>query len=103
MVAKAKKTSAGKDWHREQIKAAVRMRGLHLCRIAEQAGYEPSSVYRALTRRWPAVEALIAQALDLQPQDIWPSRYDRSGKPVDGRSKRSGRRRPSHRQNRGAA
>ncbi|WP_332117278.1 helix-turn-helix transcriptional regulator [Azorhizobium caulinodans] len=94
----------GEDWHREQIKAAVRMRGLCLSQLSEDAGYEPSSIYRALVRPWPAMERVIANALGCQPQDIWPSRYDRAGNPLVSReAKRTGRRRPSHRQNRGAA
>ncbi|MFG1466817.1 helix-turn-helix domain-containing protein, partial [Xanthobacter sp. DSM 24535] len=71
---------------------------------AEQAGYEPSSFYKALVRPWPAVEGIIASALDMRPQDIWPSRYDRSGQPRSSRRQKPSRRQaPSHRQITGAA
>jgi lambda repressor-like predicted transcriptional regulator len=36
-----------------------------------------------LKKHWPALEALIAAELDLRPEDIWPSRYDRSHRPLE--------------------
>ncbi|MDI4666732.1 helix-turn-helix domain-containing protein [Xanthobacter autotrophicus] len=77
--------SGPQDWHREQIKAAVRMNGTTLSALAKQAGYEPSSFYWALRRPWPAIEQIIAIHLGRRPQDIWPSRYDRRGIPHAGR------------------
>ena len=77
--------SVPEDWHREQIKAAIRMTGQSLSSLAKAHGYEPSSFYWALKRPWPAVEAIIAHHLDKRPKDIWPSRYDRRGLPRAGR------------------
>lgn len=96
--------SVPQDWHREQIKAAVRMSGTSLSSLAKTSGYEPSSFYWALRRPWPAVELIIAAHLDRRPQDIWPSRYDRRGKPLAGRpAKGSAHAIDRHRQKAGAA
>jgi len=67
------------DWHPEQIKAAIRMRGTTLTALALSAGYRESAVIRTLRHCWPAVEQIIAQFLGVHPQDIWPSRYDGNG------------------------
>lgn len=83
------------DWHPEQVKAAIRMRGTTLTELALRAGYDESAVRRTLRHRWPAVERIIADFLDCRPQTIWPSRYDRDGSPKRERS--NGRRRLSSR------
>ena len=86
------------DWHPEQIKAAVRMRGPSLDALSRNHGYERSACRYALRRPWPAVEKIIADALGLSPQAIWPSRYDAKGLPLT-RRKSTARRRRRHRQN----
>lgn len=96
------KKPIAQDWHAEQIKAAVRMRGTTLSALSERNGYEASSIYKALTRQWPALERVIAQFLDKRPQDIWPSRYDAAGNPVR-RSKARSRSTSRHRQKEKAA
>lgn len=94
----------GHDWHREHVKAQLRMRGTTLFGLAEQSGYDSSSFYRALVRPWPAVERIIAKALGHKPQDIWPSRYDGKGVPLcRRRTKRIRRSGESHRQIGGVA
>lgn len=88
------------DWHREQIKAAVRMTGTTLSALARKSGYEPSSFSWALRRPWPAIERIIATHLGRQPKDIWPTRYDRRGAPLAGRRQKPSARSPErHRQN----
>lgn len=77
------------DWHAEQVKAAVRMRGSTLSALAGANGYEASSFGRALRRPWPTVERIIAQFLGKKPQQIWPSRYDRSGSPIRSNARRA--------------
>lgn len=69
------------DWHAEQVKAAIRMRGETLASLSTAHGYEESAFSKALKRQWPTVELIIASFLDLSPKTIWPSRYDRSGRP----------------------
>lgn len=77
------------DWHAEQVKAAIRMRGSTLSALAERHGYDASVITKAMNRRWPAVEAIIAQFLDLHPKEIWPSRYDRSGSSIRPKARRA--------------
>lgn len=91
--------SVPQDWHREQIKAAVRMTGQSLSSLAGANGYESSSFYWALKRPWPAVERIIATHLGRRPQEIWPSRYDRRGVPLTSRGRKpSAAPTPRHRQ-----
>jgi len=80
------KTRIAQDWHPEQVKSAIRMRGVALTQLAENHGYEASAIRKALTRPWPAVEAIIARFLDIPVQTIWPSRYDLAGNPKRQRS-----------------
>lgn len=94
----------GEDWHREVIKAQLRILGTSLSDLAERNGYAPSSFYHALVRPWPAVERIIARAMGRPPQEIWPSRYDSRGKSLTARrTKRIRRSGESHRQFGGAA
>lgn len=76
------------DWHPADVMAALRktperwtLRGLSLA-----SGYSPNAVHEALNRPWPAVERIIADALGLEPWDIWPSRYDGDHHPKRGRA-----------------
>ena len=43
---------------------------------------DSSNYGKALKQAWPAVERILADALGLQPQAIWPSRYDSEGIPL---------------------
>jgi Ner family transcriptional regulator len=61
------------DWHPADVIAALRKRGTSLRQIALGNGY--SHINRVLTSPWLAAEQLVAQALELTPADIWPSRY----------------------------
>jgi len=69
------------DWHRERIKAAIRMTGISLTELSVRNGYEASAVAKALDRPWPAVERIIADHLGTTPQAIWPGRYMPDGTP----------------------
>ena len=96
-------TEAG-DWHREDIKAAIRKTGITMEALAIQHGYERSSVRKALYRPSTPVEALIARHLRTTASAIWPSRYDAHGNPLS-RSKNdpNDRKAGSPRQSRSAA
>ena len=69
------------DMDREDIKAAIRKTGITLHELSVGHGYSSNAVGCALMRPWPAVQQIIAQHIDRRPQDIWPSRYDKSGAP----------------------
>lgn len=72
--------SKSRDWRRESIIAALHGRQITLAGLSEKAGYERSAASVALSRRWPAVECLIARAIGKCPREIWPSRYADDGK-----------------------
>ena len=68
------------DTHPADIKAALAKRGLTLADLSRAAVYCDRAAGVALGKPWPAVERIIAAALARRPQDIWPSRYDATGK-----------------------
>lgn len=63
------------DWHPADIIAALRRRGTTLAALSRQAGLSSSTLANALSRPWPKGEWLIADAIDVHPAEIWPSRY----------------------------
>lgn len=46
-----------------------------LRKLGMQHGYSPSSCKRALVRPWPPMERIIADAIGVEPWEIWPDRY----------------------------
>ncbi|EIO7467847.1 helix-turn-helix domain-containing protein [Salmonella enterica subsp. enterica] len=63
------------DWHSADIIAALKKRGTSLSAISRNSGLASSTLANALNRRWPKGERLIAEALGVTPEQIWPSRY----------------------------
>ena len=63
------------DWHPADIIAGLKKRGTSLSALSRQAGLASSTLANTLTRRWPKGERLIAEALEVAPEKIWPSRY----------------------------
>jgi Ner family transcriptional regulator len=93
----APKRPAQTDWHKADIVAALWKRGTSLQRLARINGYAHGSINFALHRPWPKAERIIAGALGLQPQNIWPSRYNENGTPRSGRGDRGlGRHKSKH-------
>ena len=77
----AKKTSP-RDWHPAEVVAALRMGGYSLRQLSLLNGYgNPGSLAKALHRPYPLAEAIIAEALGLAPEAVWPSRYGCDGQP----------------------
>ena len=70
------------DWHPADIRAALTKRGHSLASLSRANGYSPTAAGRCLRTSWPAMEEIIAEALERQPQEIWPSRYDARGLPI---------------------
>jgi lambda repressor-like predicted transcriptional regulator len=68
------------DWHPADILAALHKRGITLRALAAQHGFTSSSTLSAaMVRSYPANEKRIAEALDIHPKSIWPSRYNEDG------------------------
>lgn len=63
------------DWHSADVIAALKKRGTSLAAVSRDAELASSTLANALVRRWPKGERLIAQALGVAPEEIWPSRY----------------------------
>ncbi len=75
------------DWHPADIKAKLAKRGHSLSSIARSCDISPMLLSRTFTLPSPKNEQRIAVALGVKPQDIWPSRYDKSGVPNRKRGK----------------
>ncbi len=84
-----KKIASNSDWHNADIQAALKKRGWTLRKLSQAHGYEASAAAHAFMRPWPRIERIIARAIDVGPETIWPSRYDEHGNPVSGSRKRS--------------
>lgn len=63
------------DWHSADIIAALKKRGTSLSAVSRNSGLASSTPGNALYRHWPKGERLIADALGVTPEQIWPSRY----------------------------
>jgi len=63
------------DWHPADVLAALKKRGHSLTGLSKVHGYHATAAGKALKQSWPALEAVIADAIGVAPQRIWPSRY----------------------------
>ncbi len=66
---------------REWIKFQLRVRGSSLSAIARELEVSRHAPRLALVKPYPRMERAIANKLGLQPQELWPERYDEHGKP----------------------
>jgi Ner family transcriptional regulator len=64
------------DWAPAQVKCALELRGITLDALARGNGY--SHIKEVLRRPWLAAEAIVAKALGLKPEAIWPTRYTKN-------------------------
>lgn len=66
--------SIRKDWHPADVKAALEKSGTSLRALARKFGY--SHIQRVLKSQWWAAEQIVAGALNMRAEEIWPSRYE---------------------------
>lgn len=85
------KTMENNDWHPADIIAGLRKKGTSLAAVSRSAGLSSSTLANALLRPWPKGEKLIADAMGISPEIIWPSRYFDSEGKLLARQIRSGR------------
>jgi len=86
----AKKQPTQADWHKADIKAALEKAGWTLRGLSRHHGYAHSTqLVCVLHRHWPKGERLVAEAIGVKPEEIWPSRY--LDKPRKRRQKRTNR------------
>lgn len=77
------------DMHPEDIKAAIRKRGITLAELALRADVSKQAVSAALDRRSSErIDKVIAEFIGLKPHQIWPSRYNAKGQRIRYRSTR---------------
>lgn len=58
------------------------LRGLNLANIGRELGVSRTTIYRVWEIRYPKMQAAIAEALGMLPQDLFPERYDENGLPL---------------------
>lgn len=64
------------DWSRARIVMALHEKKWSLRRLSTHHGYsDPTTLKVALDRPWKKGERLIAAAIGVEPNVIWPSRY----------------------------
>jgi Ner family transcriptional regulator len=70
--------------HPADIIAQLHKNKTSLAALSRQCGLSSSTLANALSRPWPKGECLIADALGIEPSEIWPSRYlDENGNIID--------------------
>ncbi|MGR5240253.1 helix-turn-helix domain-containing protein [Photobacterium damselae] len=75
MTLKNTENCALPDMHSADIIAALRKKKLSLRKLSVMHGLAPGTLNNAMARHWPKGELIIAKAVDMEPCDIWPSRY----------------------------
>lgn len=68
-----------RGWHREDIKAAIRKRGVTLEELSQANGLPRNACSLALLQPNFGAELVIAEFLGRSPREIWPHRYDADG------------------------
>ncbi|MDV7341010.1 helix-turn-helix domain-containing protein [Terasakiella sp. A23] len=71
-----------KGLHKEEIKAKIRMTGWTMVGLSRHWGFHWTAINTCLRNPWPTVEAKIAKLIKMEPQEIWPDRYDQDGNPL---------------------
>lgn len=75
-MSKSQTRSEFEDWHRQDISAEIRKRGISVAELARRNGYNnPTTFYNVFKLPYPKVERIVADFLGVEPQEIWPSRY----------------------------
>ncbi|EPG7298484.1 TPA: helix-turn-helix domain-containing protein [Klebsiella pneumoniae] len=63
------------DMHAEDIKAAIRKRGVTMSQLSRESGLAGDSLRKTLCIHWPKGERIIGDFIGIEPAAIWPSRY----------------------------
>jgi Ner family transcriptional regulator len=69
-----------RDWHIADIKCALEKKGTNFEQLARENGIAGSTLRNALRFKYPKSERIIASAIGVKPEQIWPSRYNDSNK-----------------------
>lgn len=77
----AKTSPNAEDWSPDRIKMAVYEIGISIRELSRLGGAAANVCGAALARPHARGEQIIARALGIPPQEIWPSRYQRPRAP----------------------
>jgi len=70
------------DWHPADVVAALRKAGWSFRQLSLHHGYSKGQTLAAVQyRRWPKGQRLVADAIGVAPETIWPSRYIQKSNP----------------------
>ncbi|HEX8963783.1 MAG TPA: helix-turn-helix transcriptional regulator [Rhodocyclaceae bacterium] len=75
----APKKASREDWHPADVIAALHKRGLTLRSLSSEHGLSHNALSHALRGQSGPSEQRVAEALGLEPRQIWPSRYNADG------------------------
>ncbi|MGO9800333.1 MAG: helix-turn-helix domain-containing protein [Candidatus Binatus sp.] len=67
----------GRDWTPATIVSHVWNCGWTMRRLSTESGLRPGSLAFCLRHDWPRAEQIVAAAIGVAPERIWPSRYAR--------------------------
>jgi len=66
----------------EWIKYQLRLKGYTFTRLAKELGIHPNNFKMVKHIHYPKMQKAIADKLIMLPQEIWPERYGRDGRPI---------------------
>ncbi len=75
------------DRRRAWVVYRVKLRGLSLAHLARQAGVSRSCLYQVFRKPYPRMEQIVANAVGLTPQILFPERYSADGLPIQRRGR----------------
>lgn len=64
------------DWHRADVVAALKKNGWSVRALSMAHGLSPNTLKTALGMPYLKGEKIIADAIGITPQEIWPNRYE---------------------------
>jgi Ner family transcriptional regulator len=70
------KNAEALDWHRADVVAELKKKGTSVRKLSIQNGLSPNTLKSALQFKYPKGERIIAAAIGVKPEEIWPSRYE---------------------------
>lgn len=70
-----KKVPVVEDWHQADIIAELKKAGTNMSALSRANGFARDTLRNALYRSYPTAEKIIADAIGVEPKEIWPSRY----------------------------
>jgi Ner family transcriptional regulator len=78
-----KKPAEG-DWSSHYILYRLHEKGMSYERLSRLNGYYKTAAALINHKTWPKMQSIVAKAIGVAPQEIWPSRYNEDGTPKRG-------------------